>query len=238
MELVQLLALLKSAVDRVEALQNVIATGLCDKCSCHLESISLEQPSTITTAVQPISPVSPVPAVRSRTTVITRSKTKNLTMSKPPVAPSCAETVNVVALPATPAPFQDNLSQSAGTDDKIWTTVESSKRQNNKFTKAAVNIRGTKSGTASCSGIEKTKLIHVWSLHPDTTVEALTSFLNDSVAGVKISVHKLLTKKNYASFKVVVPESDVNKFMIPDIWPVNSVVSEWQWKRPSRSPKL
>lgn len=139
--------------------------------------------------------------------------------------------------------------QSPSRSDREWSTVTKKNHKNRRTLPAGndtkphtphnsifKNICGSKPGSKSCSGIEKRKSLHIWSLHPDTTVSGLTDYIRESVRDVKFEVIKLNTKNKYSSFRITVPESSIGHFLVPDIWPVDSIINEWHWNKPS-SPR-
>ncbi|CAG4962373.1 unnamed protein product [Colias eurytheme] len=129
------------------------------------------------------------------------------------------------------SPRNEELSEK---DD--WKTVQK-KPKNKSNQKQLNNVRmGRNAECLTLKGMERKKYLHVWRLQPETTVEAVTTYVESicgSDAGIKTEkiIHK--TQRDYASFIIGLPESLFNKLNQPEIWPMNAQFSEWTWFRKS-----
>lgn len=111
-----------------------------------------------------------------------------------------------------------------------WTVVK--KKQKRRQSKEIV--RGQNTSVTHIQAIERMKHLHVWRLHPETTIESLSTYVK-AVCGSEVTAkiekvnHK--TERGYASFIVGVPEKFYNQLSQPSVWPVNVELSEWIWFR-------
>lgn len=113
-----------------------------------------------------------------------------------------------------------------------WNLVRNNKR---KFQSKEVK-RGQNSSLKDIQAMERKKHLHVWRLHPETTVESLTTHVKQmcgSEVNVKIEKIKHKTERDYSSFIVGIAEGVYHKLCHPDVWPVNAEFSEWIWFRRS-----
>ncbi|KPJ05485.1 hypothetical protein RR46_00145 [Papilio xuthus] len=125
----------------------------------------------------------------------------------------------------------DDLNNNQSPIVSEWQTVSKKTSSNNLQTK--IVQRGGNSVMSSILAVEKKKFLHIWSLHPDTTSEAITEHVETVCGSKDIKVEKIIprTKRDYASFKVGVPESLYGKINCCDCWPVNAKFNEWVWFR-------
>lgn len=104
----------------------------------------------------------------------------------------------------------------------------------NKNVKISTSIqKGGNTQIATFQAVEKKKFLHVWSLHPDTTEDAIAEHVS-AVCGTKaIKIEKLIpkTKRDYSSFMIGVPESKFENINNENSWPVNTQFNEWVWFR-------
>lgn len=128
-----------------------------------------------------------------------------------------------------PTVTTETNSKVRGNEDN-WTMV--TKKQNRRQSKEI--IRGQNTSVTHIQAIERMKHLHVWRLHPETTVESLSTYVR-AVCGSEVTAkiekvnHK--TERGYASFIVGVPETFYNQLSQPSVWPVNVELSEWIWFR-------
>lgn len=104
-----------------------------------------------------------------------------------------------------------------------WTTV-------NRLSEVK---KGENKAMKSILAVEKKKHLHVWFLHPDTTVEALTDYVKSvcKTSEVKVDKIKPKSKRDYSSFIIGVPESAYEEISTGAVWPVNAEFGEWMWFR-------
>lgn len=129
-----------------------------------------------------------------------------------------------------------NEEEEEGKIESGWTTVRNKK--NNRQPK---EVRlGTNTELKAIQVSDRKKYLHVWRLHPDTTLEAIAEHVK-TVCGpdVQIKVDKIKHKvvRDYSSFVVGVPEKCFDKLNQTEIWPMNAEFSEWIWFRNSNRTK-
>ncbi|XP_026728490.1 uncharacterized protein LOC113494375 [Trichoplusia ni] len=165
----------------------------------------------------------------SKTTTTTTHKDNKGGATKAAVLP-ITESAVITALPTSTPHEQTDVEE--GDTGMGWTTV--TKKKNNRPPKSVAV--GTNKELKAIQATERKKHLHVWRLHPETTIEAITDHVN-SVCGpdVHIKVDKIVhkTKRDYASFKIEVPENCFQKLNRPEIWPINTEFNEWIWFRNS-----
>lgn len=85
---------------------------------------------------------------------------------------------------------------------------------------------------------EKKKFLHVWRLHPDTTLEALTNHVK-GICGQEVVLEvdqiKHKTERGYSSFRIGIPEKVYPKLNNAEAWPVNAEFNEWIFFRGSNN---
>lgn len=137
-------------------------------------------------------------------------------------------------LPATnPRPVETSNDMAKESE---WTVVKG-KSKETKTVRTEIRKGGNKE-IKNLQAIERKKYLHVWSLHPETSNEAMLEHVI-SVCGIHkedISVEKVVSKakRDYASFKIGVAESQYEKISVPEVWPLNARFSEWVWFRTFR----
>lgn len=96
--------------------------------------------------------------------------------------------------------------------------------------------KGGNSHISTLQAIEKKQFLHVWSLHPDTSEEAIIAHVSGICGSNDLKVEKIIpkTKRDYSSFMVGVPETQFAKINSVDSWPLNAQFNEWVWFRNSR----
>ncbi|CAG4974960.1 unnamed protein product [Colias eurytheme] len=113
---------------------------------------------------------------------------------------------------------------------------------NNEQSSERRSVRvGSNKDSLILKGMERKKYLHVWRLHPETSLETLTKYVKN-VCGpdalIKIDKIKHKTARDYASFIIGVPENLFNTLNQPEIWPVNAEFSEWIWfRKAAKKPK-
>lgn len=113
-----------------------------------------------------------------------------------------------------------------------WNVVHKNKK---KFLNKEVK-KGQNSTLTGIQAMERKKHLHVWRLHPETTVEGLTTYVKQvcgSEINLKIEKIKHKTERDYSSFIVGISEGVYHKLCEPDVWPLNAEFSEWIWFRRS-----
>lgn len=117
-----------------------------------------------------------------------------------------------------------------------WTTVG-----NKKYNRQLKEVRvGTNKELKAIQVSDRKKYLHVWRLHPDTTLEAIADHVkNVCDSGVQIKIDKIKHKieRDYSSFVIGVPEKCFDKLNQAEIWPMNAEFSEWIWFRNSNRTK-
>ncbi|CAH2991689.1 unnamed protein product [Chilo suppressalis] len=94
--------------------------------------------------------------------------------------------------------------------------------------------RGKNTELVNIKGQERNKILHVWRLTPDTTVEMLSSHVKmmcGSEIIIRIEKIRHKTQRNYSSFIITLPEKYYDKLCQPEVWPVNVEFAEWVWFR-------
>lgn len=93
------------------------------------------------------------------------------------------------------------------------------------------NISKDNIGSVKLQGVPRSISLHVYRLSPDTTSEQVTSFLKDKFPEVKCE--KLTSKHpdEYSSFRVDVHQTNYEKALDPNLWPVNTCVRRFLFPR-------
>lgn len=144
------------------------------------------------------------------------------TSVKPP-ALSYAAVATKTAVSATAGVKQD-LSVRTEAQNGNWIEV--------KHNKNPVK-RGENCSVTTLKAVERKKYLHLWRLDKSTTEESLTQYIKGVIGICELFVYKLKPReeRNYASFKVGVPEHFFEKLCNPEIWPLNIEFSEWTFFR-------
>lgn len=126
----------------------------------------------------------------------------------------------------------------ANTSSGKWTLVSyQNKAKNGQLN----NIqKGGNTQISSFQAVENKKFLHVWSLHPDTTEEAITEHVSKTCGSGDVKIQKITpkTKRDYSSFMIGVPELKFDTINNIVCWPVNTKFNEWVWFRdPRKTPK-
>lgn len=150
--------------------------------------------------------------------------------------PATVKTLIVPNVITSPMPVNNNITESdnvfAVNNEDKWTIVgvkgNARKEKQLKEVKKGGNL-----AISSISAIEKKKYLHVWFLHPDTTVDKITKHVESICKSDDIKVDKIKPKvtREYSSFLIGVPESTFDALSKPEAWPVHTEFSEWVWFR-------
>lgn len=173
---------------------------------------------------------------------IKTSKTK-INANRQPTTATATQNVNKRGATKTVIqPEQVNVNEQLPTkEDQIvqeeeggWTDVKKKKpRRLSKDVKVGNNTE-----LKAIVATQRNKYLHVWRLHPDTTVEAITEHVKKVCAtDMTLKVEKIKHKieRDYSSFVIGVPEEMYDGLYNAEIWPVHAEFCEWIWFR--RSPK-
>lgn len=131
----------------------------------------------------------------------------------------------------------DNLTvdTSNKTDQEGWTTV-----RNKKVNRRSEQVKiGTNAELKAIQSVERKKHLHIWRLHPETTVETITNHVKSICGpGIPMQIEKIKhrTERDYSSFIVGVPEKWYEKINLAEVWPKNAEFNEWIWFRKSKKP--
>lgn len=135
--------------------------------------------------------------------------------------------------PTELATIQNNISQINNSHVSVTNDVESNEKNWKKVhyrsrTNKRQVIRGSGSFDCELQTVERVKKIHACFFKPDTTEDALRSYMEKKCPDDAYIVEKMKLKHNYyASFIIKVPSSKFEYFMCPDNWPPRTEVSEW-----------
>lgn len=142
--------------------------------------------------------------------------------------PALART-HVTNAPSTSMTQTPNVTNDEERNEQ-WTTVRRRKRLPRPV------IKGTGEADTGLTAIEKTRMIHLWSLRYDTTIENVQAYmLKKKRYDTNYTIQKLVLNHNqYASFVVTVPESLFSFFMAPENWPPNTRLNEW-FRKPNNA---
>ncbi|KAJ2937730.1 hypothetical protein O0L34_g19123 [Tuta absoluta] len=117
-----------------------------------------------------------------------------------------------------------------------WQVV-SNKRHNKRPKRTAVT--GTGPQDAELQTTERSKKIHVCFFKPETTAEAIKSYMTRKNDSDNYKIDKLPLKHNhYASFALLVPQSKYEYFITAANWPAGVEVSEWFRSGAGRSSRV
>lgn len=123
----------------------------------------------------------------------------------------------------------EQVSTAINYAQKTTTNYSQSTTQRN-YAKNSKPIIG-KSNINIVKSIPKQGYLHVYRLHPETTVDLLMSFLKKSAPSIKFGCEQLEKKDNStASFKVCFPIVDCAKVYDPDIWPDGAAVRRFTFR--------
>lgn len=87
------------------------------------------------------------------------------------------------------------------------------------------------SSHTSWKAMKRQSFFHVYKIHPDTTVEELTTLLKPIFPEVVCDKLNSMYPNYYASFKVTLDESNLQKAMDPSSWPKGAWVNRFFHKR-------
>lgn len=210
--LVKIITVIESKVTQNNQSQQVVT-----------EEAATSSPSTFAEAVtlnttntqQPINSANKQHQAAKKQNVDKRAATKS---------PVPSAKINVVSVPSEPSEQVEEISQAG------WTTV-----RNKKLNRVPKDVSiGKNTELKAILATERKKYLHVWRLHPETTVEAMTDHVK-SICGqeviTKIEKIKHKTERDYSSFIIGVSERIYNELNKAEIWPVNAEFSEWIWFR-------
>lgn len=111
-----------------------------------------------------------------------------------------------------------------------WTMVQ---RKKSKLKSKNVN-RGQNASILDLQAMERKRHLHVWRLHPETTLEKLTAHVKNICGrdqNVRVEKIQHKTERDYSSFIIGVAEGVYEKLYKPEVWPVNAEFAEWIWFR-------
>lgn len=87
------------------------------------------------------------------------------------------------------------------------------------------------------SAVQRKAWLHVWRASPETTTEDIHGYLKNKKIQNEVIVEKLISKGNYASFKVGVNFENLNQLMDPDFWPTGIAINRFFHYRPGKFGK-
>lgn len=125
--------------------------------------------------------------------------------------------------------MEKDVPREKSEEDKLEWKIQSRKRSRSQRTL----VVGNYGGPSSVEGIEKYKAFHVSNLKPSTTVEELQTFLGKNFTGVRCELVKSRYPESYASFKVLIKESEFEKVLVSTNWPNRSSVHRFFQPRAS-----
>lgn len=124
----------------------------------------------------------------------------------------------------------DAIEQLEHGEEAEWTTVQYKKP--NRLPKN-VTI-GSNTEIKGIMAMERKKYLHIWRLHPETTIENMTDYIKNLCgpeAPLKIEKIKHRTPRDYSSFLIGVSEKHYNVLNNAEVWPLNAEFNEWIWFR-------
>lgn len=141
------------------------------------------------------------------------TKVKKFPPSLPPTpvtsdAPTTRETVTADAVISQP---------SCPSKPSEWIKITNKRR---------VTVRGSKK---TCATEAPTNIFfHCYPLHPDTSCDDMSLYLNSLVNTVSFAIAKIKSKGEYSSFKIGMPQSAVAEVLKSKHWPRGTFIKEWQ----------
>lgn len=129
----------------------------------------------------------------------------------------------------------ENKNENINIEAEEWKIVGVSKKKKSDSNLNTIQ-KGGNSQISTLQAIEKKKFLHVWSLHPDTTEEAIFEHVTKICESKDVKVEKIIPKtlRDYSTFMIGVPESHFEKINKENSWPLNTQFNEWRWFRKSR----
>lgn len=119
-----------------------------------------------------------------------------------------------------PPPSSDGTKTDVQLSDQAsgshpWTLINRKKRP--------ISVRGSQ------RNLEELKYYHLYPLHPDTSLDDMTSYIQSitTVSTSSFKVSKIKSRGEYASFKLGVPASAVQDVVKSKHWPKHSFLKEW-----------
>lgn len=147
---------------------------------------------------------------------------------KPRDGPHISSSKNDYAIP---------VSSAAGTvrkSENDWQVAINRKRSSRKIV-FGLKEEGSENGKPSkIKAVTKLKHVHVYRLHPETTVEEMKQNLVDLVPTVECSLLPSKYPDLYASFKITVIEQHFSTIMNPELWPMGTCIREFFLPRDKR----
>lgn len=210
----------KTELDNVVQIMKVLEEKIDAKQTI---AISHELPHNITPSTSTFAEVTNLPKTSSKNIRVEKVNKGGATKSTV-LRENASCTTNLTMVDA-PTVIEDGDKESG------WTTVQNKK----KIYKPPKNVKvGTNTALKAIQATERKKHLHVWRLHPDTTVEAITEHVK-SICGpdstFKIDKIKHKTERDYSSFVIGVSESYFDILNQADVWPKNAEFDEWIWFR-------
>lgn len=190
------------------------------------EAVTKSSPTTFAEAVtQNTSPnILPTNVASNQYSAKTQKVNKRVA-TKSARSPVQLNTTDTVPIMYPSKDVDDGANNQTG-----WTTV-----RNKKFSRVPKDVTvGNNTEIKTILATERKKHLHVWRLHPATTVEAMTNHVK-SICGqdVVLKVEKIRhkTERDYSSFIIGVPEQMYSELNKAEVWPVKAEFKEWIWFR-------
>ena len=126
-------------------------------------------------------------------------------------------------------------SASATASAAVSTPAMASKRP--RMSRPFVFVRGAGAPNPELMVAKKMKHIHLFYLAKGTSVEQVLKYIRMCYADADVEAELLLTRGDYASFKLRVPEELFDPLMDPQFWPTGAAVNGWRFRR-AAAPSL
>jgi hypothetical protein len=128
-----------------------------------------------------------------------------------------------VVLPSSP-PVRQNYD-----DVLLSSPVTQIRKSTSRATRRI--IRGTGGSDNLLVAAQRRKWIHVFYLKKDTSEKTLVDYVKQKLPSCDPVATKLTTKGDYSSFKVSIPEDNLNDILCPQMWPSGVGIGRWKFRR-------
>jgi hypothetical protein len=86
-------------------------------------------------------------------------------------------------------------------------------------------IRGIGVADSKLKTVEQRRHVHAFSFTPDTTTEQIEAYIKKKDTSSDAEVEKVVTKGDYASFRISFPASKTDDWLKPEMWPVHTRIN-------------
>lgn len=97
--------------------------------------------------------------------------------------------------------------------------------------RSRVDNRGSAGAVGDLLSAKRKKHMHLFNLHPETDVFAVSSYVKKRIPDCVPSVERIVSRGDYASFKISVAEVHFEAIMKSDFWPCGVEFNRWKFRQ-------